>query len=102
MSELDKKTLEYLAELGRLELAGAEESKLLEDLREILDYFGELQKVDTDGVEPTCLTGRQVSGGTPQDNVSREDEAKEGKNEKITNAFPEKEDGFLKIPPVFE
>ncbi|MDP3052961.1 MAG: Asp-tRNA(Asn)/Glu-tRNA(Gln) amidotransferase subunit GatC [bacterium] len=94
MSDFDKKTLEYLAELGRIELAESEKSKLLKDLQEILNYFQELEKVDTTDVEP-------MSGGTFQENIFRTDETKEGKNEKLAELFPEKENDFLKIPPVF-
>jgi len=95
MSVLDKKTLKYLAELGRVELSESEESKLLKDLREILNHFQELQKIDTTDVEP-------MSGGTFQENIFRADEAKEEKNKKLVESFPKKENDFLKIPPVFE
>lgn len=95
MSNLDKKTLEYLAGLGRIELTESEKPKLLKDLQEILNHFEELQKLDTTNAEP-------ISGGTFQQNIFREDEATEEKNEKLTDAFPEKENDFLKIPPVFE
>jgi len=101
MSELDKKTLEYLAQLGRIELTDSEKPKLLKDLQEILNYFKELEKLDTTGVEP-------MSGGTFQENIFREDEIRdtnanqEMKSKKIIQSFPEKEKDFLKIPPVFE
>lgn len=108
MSLIDKKTLEYLAELGRIELAESEKSKLLKDLQEILNHFQELEKLDTTNVEP--MSGghakRDLShaerGGTFQQNIFRTDEAKEGKNEKLIESLPEKENDFLKIPPVFE
>lgn len=95
---IDKKTLEYLAELGRLELSESEKSKLLNDLRKILNYFQELQKLDTTNIEP-------MSGGTFQENIFREDEEsvkRQASSVKLTDAFPEKENNFLKIPPVFE
>lgn len=95
MSNLDIKTLEYLAELGRIELSESEKPKLLKDLQEILNHFEELNKLDTTKVEP-------MSGGTSKQNIFREDKSKEEENEKLTDAFPEKEDGFMKIPPVFE
>jgi aspartyl-tRNA(Asn)/glutamyl-tRNA(Gln) amidotransferase subunit C len=90
--------LEYLAELGRIELAESEKSKLLKDLQEILNYFQELQKIDTTDVEP-------MSGGTFTQNIFREDEGnvkRQASSVKLTEAFPEKENDFLKIPPVFK
>lgn len=107
---ITKKTLEYLAELGRIELEEKSEEKLLKDLREILAYFEELKNVDTENVEP-------MAGGTIEKNVFRQDEeltetqnsllrskSPEGqpKTQNPTEAFPQEENGFLKIPPVFE
>lgn len=96
MSELiNKKTLEHLAELARIELKPEEEGKMLKDLGEILDYFKELQKVDTNGV-------KSMSGGTDLKSIVREDEdfGKDIRG-KGPEAFPEKENGCLKVPPVF-
>ncbi len=94
-SPITKKTLEHLAKLARIELDPAEEEKLLKDLGEILAYFGELQKLDTANVAP-------MTGGTDLKNAFREDTERENTNRGSgTDAFPEAEGGFLKIPPVF-
>ncbi len=96
--EIDKKTLEYLAELGRIEIGKKEEEKLLNDLQKILEYFDELKSVDTENIEP-------MAGGTAQKNVFRDDEKDENgktKNENLVRQFPEKQNGYLKVPPVFE
>ena len=98
MSVLDKKNLKYLAELGRVELSESEELKLLKDLQEILNHFQELQKLDTTNIEP-------MSGGTFTENVVREDKTDTDKSPResaLVEAFPEEENGFLKVPPVFE
>ena len=95
MAELNKKTLEHLAELARLDLKEKEEEKLLKDLQAILDYFKALQGVDTENVEP-------MAGGTSLKNVFREDEVKKSKEiAKGSEAFPESHEGYLKVPPVF-
>jgi len=94
-SPIDKKTLEHLAELARLELKPDEEEKLLRDLQKILEHFEELKNIDMAGIEP-------MSGGTHLTNVFRDDEKGENTNiQSGTKAFPITEDGFLKIPPVF-
>lgn len=101
MFALNKKTLEYLAGLGRIEIKEKDEEKLLKDIKEILGYFEQLKEVDTENIEP-------LAGGTIEKNVFRKDEElTETKNLKLktqntTEQFPEKENGFLKIPPVFE
>ncbi|MBI3046384.1 MAG: Asp-tRNA(Asn)/Glu-tRNA(Gln) amidotransferase subunit GatC [Candidatus Harrisonbacteria bacterium] len=92
---LTKKDLEHLAELARIDLKAGEEGKLLKDLGAILDYFKELQSVNTDGVAP-------MTGGTEFKNVLREDAAG-GTDDtgKGSDAFPDKQGSYLRVPPVF-
>lgn len=92
---ISKKELENLALLARIELKNEEEEKLLKDLEKILKHFEELKEVDTTGVSP-------MAGGIFTENVFREDERQHLGSKNITDSFPEKKDGFLKIPPVFE
>ena len=95
-SPINKKTLEHLASLARIELDRREEEKLLWDLQKILEHFQELQELDTSNTPP-------LTGGTELINAFREDEERENTNQRAgTEAFPEKESGYLKIPPVFE
>ncbi|MEK9170132.1 MAG: Asp-tRNA(Asn)/Glu-tRNA(Gln) amidotransferase subunit GatC, partial [Patescibacteria group bacterium] len=94
---LIKKDLEHLAELARIDLKAGEEKKLTKDLSNILDYFKELQELNTDGVEP-------MTGGTDLKNALREDQLSqksEVKSQKSIEAFPDEENGYLKVPPVF-
>lgn len=96
MGLIGKKELEHLAGLARLEIDGRGEEKLANDLEKILGHFDELKEVNTDGIEP-------MTGGTFLENVWREDEAKKERltSETSTSAFPDKDDGYLKIPAVF-
>lgn len=95
-SPISKETLEYLANLARIDLDPEEEEKLLKDLQNILDHVSELQKADTSGVEP-------MNGGTELLNVFREDGERHDTNlGQGPEQFPRTKDGFLKIPPVFK
>jgi len=95
-SSINKHELEHLAKLSRLSLDPKEEEKLIKDLGSILDHFKELESLDTANVIP-------MTGGTDLKNVFREDAERENTNRGAgVEAFPEKENGFLKIPPVFE
>ena len=95
-SPISKHELEHLALLARIQLDEKEEEKLLRDLGAILDYFKELQELDTSNVPP-------MTGGTDLMNIFRGDTEHENTNRGAgVEAFPEKEDGYLKIPPVFE
>ena len=95
-SSINKKTLKHLAELARIELNTREEERLLKDLQKILDYFKELQALDTEGVEA-------VSGGTALKNIFREDTISKNTNHLAGKEdFPEERDGFLRVPGVFD
>lgn len=95
-SIIDKKALEHLARLARIELDPNEEEKLLKDLEKILDHFRELEALDTKNVVP-------MTGGTRHKNTLRQDAAARTENDGGgTDAFPEEERAFLKVPPVFE
>ena len=96
MSEINKRELDHLAKLARIELDPKEEEKIIADLGKILDHFTELQALDTQNVAP-------MTGGTDLKNVFRGDADRENTNRGAgTDAFPETQDGFLKIPPVFD
>ena len=99
-SSINKKELEHLAELSRIKLDPKEEDKLLADLGSILNYFEELEKLDTSNVPP-------MTGGTDLLNSFREDLVENGGRENTNQgagveAFPESKDGYLKVPAVFE
>jgi aspartyl-tRNA(Asn)/glutamyl-tRNA(Gln) amidotransferase subunit C len=95
---INKKTLEYLADLGKLELKEKDKEKLLKDLEKVLAYFEELKKLDTGNIEP-------MAGGTIVGNIFREDKpssTRQGARDKLVEAFPEEKKGFLRVPAVFE
>jgi aspartyl-tRNA(Asn)/glutamyl-tRNA(Gln) amidotransferase subunit C len=96
MASIDKKELEHLADLARLELDPAAEEKFLTDFQSILDHFNELSE----------LKPRPISGLKQRRVVLREDEATQPEHftnqEKVIEAFPDKEGTLLKIPPIFE
>jgi len=93
---LDKKQIEHIAKLARLELTEEELEKYGGQLSAILGYIDCLREVDTDGVEPTA----QVTGLV---NVLRDDEIKNwDKNERSAaiKEAPEIEDGMIKVKKV--
>ena len=96
--QINEETIEHLAGLARIELEkdAKKNNKLISDLSSILDYFKDLNTVNTEGIAPAV-------GGSFVKDVYREDEARDVSNESLLKGqFPKSENGFLKIPPVFE
>ena len=92
---ITRKDLEHIGWLARLELGEKDAEKYTPKLNSVLDYFNELDEVDTEGVEPTYHV-------LPLSNVFREDEAgEEGcfltQDEALSNA-PKSQEGFFKAP----
>jgi len=87
-----KKDLEHIAWLARLELSEEDKEKYTPRLNSVLDYFGELDKADTEGVEPSYHV-------LPMSNVFREDLPTRSltQEEALSNA-PRNQDGFIKAP----
>ena len=99
---INKETLKHLAALARLELSTKETNQFLKDFDKIIDHFRELEKINTDKIEP-------VIGGTNFKNILRNDDVDLDKRAQSVNdsgriirSFPESDRGYLKIPPVFE
>ncbi len=94
--KLEKKDIEHIANLARLELSESELEKYGSQLSDVLNYIDMLQEVDVEGVEPTA----QVTG---MENIYREDVVKEWNDDERLNALseaPELEDGQVKVRRV--
>lgn len=95
-SIINKKNIQRISELARIDLQEKEMDKILGDLQEILEYFKELQELDTSKVEEELSLRADP-------NPFREDSGRENTNQgKGKSLFPEVEDNHLVIPPVFE
>ncbi len=81
-----------LAALARIELAAGEPERLAHDLGNILEHVASLEAADA----------AEVTHAAAERNVFRADasEVRIGENE-AKEAFPEKEDSFMKVPRVF-
>lgn len=88
------KDVEHVARLARLSLTEAEKSLYTEQLSRILDYFSELDEVDTTGVEP-------MSHPVSATNVLRSDVVVNPPgHEKMLKTAPDKEDAFFRVPKI--
>jgi aspartyl-tRNA(Asn)/glutamyl-tRNA(Gln) amidotransferase subunit C len=86
----------WIAHLARLELTDAELQTISRQLSDILDYIQQLNKVDTEGVEP-------LAHPLPIQNVFRPDEPAPSLtvDEALANA-PRRIGPFYGVPAVFD
>jgi aspartyl-tRNA(Asn)/glutamyl-tRNA(Gln) amidotransferase subunit C len=94
---MDFKEIDHLLKLARIELSSQEKEKIVLDLENILNYVNQLQKLNTDGVEP-------MTGGTFLENTYRSDKIdkqKENISENLKKSAPSLKDNYIKIPPIF-
>jgi aspartyl/glutamyl-tRNA(Asn/Gln) amidotransferase C subunit len=88
--------VEYFARLARIKLTEAEKTQFAKELKDVLAYVEELKAVDTDNVVP-------MTGGTDLRSVYREDKPDIFDDcGKGPANFPDKKDGFLRVPKIFE
>jgi len=68
--------------------------KFTEQLGGVIDSFEKLDKLDTEGVEPTAYT-------VPMKNIMREDKVEESySQEDILANAPDKKKGHFRVPPI--
>lgn len=88
--------VQHIAELARLNLSPQEQRRYQEQLSTIIDFFDQIQAVDTSDIPPT-------SGVQPRRGRLRPDESRDSLalRDLLDNA-PVVEEGQFKIPPVFD
>ena len=93
---LSREEVEHIAELARLELTSEQVILYQKQLSAILDYFAQLQRLDTTGIPPT-------SSVLPARSVLRSDEPRPGlsRQEVLDNA-PQATDNQFRVPPILD
>ncbi len=83
-----------IAELAKLEFNAEELVEIKQDLKRMIDFVGQLDEVDTTGVEPLIFM-------SPEKNVWREDVAETviTHEEAMLNA-PKRDSDYFKVPKV--
>ena len=94
---ISKKEIQHLADLARLKLTEKEIKKYQKQLSEILDYIGQLKKINTKNISP-------CTGGTNLKNIFRNDEAHPMDKEmikKLLKTAPKVENNLIKVKGIF-
>ncbi len=91
---IDRKTVQHIADLSRLEIADDLADRFSTEMTAILNYFGELQKIDTKNVQP-LLNPTEIALHVREDQPRGSLEAEET----VANA-PQKVGNLFRVPPV--
>ena len=91
---IDKKTIEHIAKLARLQVNEADAKMYSEQLSKALGYFEQISKVDASGVEP-MVTPAEIQAFWRADEVRRD-----GTPEEMTANAPAKLGNLFQVPPV--
>ncbi|HLD87430.1 MAG TPA: Asp-tRNA(Asn)/Glu-tRNA(Gln) amidotransferase subunit GatC [Candidatus Nanoarchaeia archaeon] len=90
--QIDKKLIENVAKVARLNLTDTEIEKFAPQLNEVMRAFSSLQQIDTQGVEPSfhpIPLKDAVREDIPSDSLSQEE---------ALSLTPHKKDGYFKGP----
>tara|TARA_X000000950_G_C13349602_1_gene431898 strand:- start:51 stop:338 length:288 start_codon:yes stop_codon:yes gene_type:complete len=93
---IDNRTVKKIAKLSKLKIDSISESKMRDELNNILDWINTLQQVNTDKIDP-MLSVFNESMPMREDKV----EVDNDQNDVLSNA-PEKNSGFFVVPKVVE
>lgn len=97
MAQFDKLTIQNLILLSRIECTEEQKEALLKDLKKIIEYFEQLNEINTDNVAPCD----HVLAGIY--NVMRDDEVgKSMPRELFLSNVPAHIGGMIKVPPVLK
>ena len=93
---IDNKTVRKVSKLAKIRINEREETKLIEELNNILGWVDELKKVDTEKIEPMLSVFNESM-------VMRKDEVfSETSDELVLKNAPESKSGFFVVPKVIE
>ena len=96
MPEITEAEVRHVASLAKLALSEEELARVGRELNRILDYFAELQQLDTSEVPIT-------SHAIPLVNVYREDKVGESLSpDEATQNAPDGVDGYFRVPRIVE
>ncbi|WP_413559253.1 Asp-tRNA(Asn)/Glu-tRNA(Gln) amidotransferase subunit GatC [Bdellovibrio sp. HCB209] len=91
---VDKKSIENIAKLARLQISESEAIEFSQQMEKILQNFKQIEKIDTNGVEP-MITPTEIEAYWREDQVQQE-----FKPEDMVANAPERAGNLFKVPPV--
>jgi aspartyl-tRNA(Asn)/glutamyl-tRNA(Gln) amidotransferase subunit C len=98
---VSEQDVERVAELASLELTSGEKSRMLRDLNSLLDYFAQLNELDTAEVAPqTQFTTHEVN--EPASHTRPDKVAPSLDRTRVLACAPDTDGAFFKVPKVID
>tara|TARA_B100000965_G_scaffold277044_1_gene234893 strand:- start:71 stop:358 length:288 start_codon:yes stop_codon:yes gene_type:complete len=93
---IDNQTVRKVSKLAKIKINEKEETKLIEELNNILGWVDELKKVNTEQIEPMLSVFNESM-------IMRKDEvSSETSDELVLKNAPKSKSGFFVVPKVVE
>ena len=94
--KVDKKLVDKIAGLAKLEFDEAAKEKMVSDMNKMISFIDKLDQIDTELIEPLVYMSEET-------NVLRSDEVGEhiSKEKALKNA-PQKDSDYFKVPKVLK
>lgn len=105
--KVTEKDVQYVADLGNVELTDVESKRFLKDLNSILEYIDTLNELDTTNVEPMAQVAARYGEGQGDErryqSALRADEPRPSlpRDAALQNA-PDTDGVYFKVPKVIE
>ena len=99
---VSEQDVERVAELANLELTSDEKAGMLRDLNSVLDYFAQLNELDTGSVPPMLQVARVAEGKEPDLHLRADVVAPSLHRERVLVCAPDTDQVFFKVPKVIE
>jgi aspartyl-tRNA(Asn)/glutamyl-tRNA(Gln) amidotransferase subunit C len=99
---VSEQDVERVAELANLELTSDEKAGMLRDLNSVLDYFAQLNELDTGSVPPMLQVARVAEGEEPDVHLRADVVAPSLNRERVLVCAPDTDQVFFKVPKVIE
>ena len=103
---VSEQDVERVAELANLELRNDEKAHMLRDLNSLLDYFAQLNELDTTSVPPMIQVANQlIEGGeliAAAPHLRADEIAPSLNRQRVLDSAPDTDGVFFKVPKVIE
>ncbi len=98
---IDKKEVQRIGKLARIELAEEEQSKLQKDLSSILDNFSSLKTVNVSKINPMFHANEHFLRNEDFMREDREEQSSPELQETLISMAPGRSSRHVKVKPVF-